>query len=109
MAPSLKPPSLLPKTQKEERRVFLELALWEDLTDTAEFHTETFKEMGADEKVSRNDLIESFLRWALKAFWDDKGGRPKTAAERKKKVAAFAEWLKAERAAQAQSNQEQDR
>jgi hypothetical protein len=87
---------MLPKAEKEERRVFGPKELWDDLTETAEFHTDAFKEIGASETVSRNDLIIAFLKWADKAFWDDKGGRPKNPVERKKKLVAFAEDLKKE-------------
>lgn len=76
--------------------MFLEPEVWEQLTDTAKFHTEAFAETDHVESVSRNDLIESFLKWALEAFWTDKGGMPKTPAERKKKVTAFAVLIKAE-------------
>jgi hypothetical protein len=100
--PSAEAPALLPRTPKVERRVFLEKALWEKLTEAAEFHTDAFKsiERSKDEKpieetVSRNDLVERFLVWALDQFWVAKGGEPKDAADREKKVKAFAKELKA--------------
>jgi hypothetical protein len=100
--PSAEAPSLLPKTPKVERRVFLEKAFWDQLSEAAEFHTDAFRaiERGKDEKaieetVSRNDLIERFLIWALDQFWAAKGGEPKDAADREKKVKAFARELKA--------------
>lgn len=87
-------PTLLPKTKREERRVFLDPSLWEELSDVAEFHSEVFAAMGAQEKVSRNDLIESFLTWAMESYWEDKGGRPISREDREKKVRRSAEHLK---------------
>jgi hypothetical protein len=96
LPPSAEAPSVLPKTRKVERRVFLEAELWKRLSDAAEFHTEAFKAIeGVDETVSRNDLIESFLKWALGQFWEAKHGEPTSETDRKKKVAAFAVELKA--------------
>lgn len=94
LPPDIEPPSLLP-TPRDEKRVFLKPEQWAELEDTADFHSEAYAEMGIKGAVSRNDLVEGFLTWALDAFWTDKGGRPKNVADRKKKVALFAEQLKA--------------
>lgn len=91
-----KSPTLLPKEKPDRpaRQVFLAPEMWRELSEAADFHTLVFKKMGVEETVSRNDLIESFLTWALDAYWDDKGGKPKTEAERSTRVAASAEKLK---------------
>jgi hypothetical protein len=102
--PNVEPPSLLPDL-RDEKRVFLLPEMWAELEDTANFHSEAYAELKMRQALSRNELIEGFLEWALKSFWDDKGGRPKNVADRKKKVVAFAEQLKqrlAERKAQAE-------
>jgi hypothetical protein len=100
LPPEIDPPALLP-VERDEKRVFLKPAMWRDLEDTAAFHSEAYSEMGIKGTVSRNDLVEGFLDWALESFWKDKNGRPKNAADRKKKVAAFADQLKAKLAARA--------
>ncbi len=88
-----KSPTLLPQDNRDPRQVFLASEMWEELTEAAKFHTLVFEKMGADEKVSRNDLIDSFLKWALEAYWDDKGGKPKTDAERTARAVAAADKL----------------
>lgn len=89
-------PTLLPKRKREERRVFLEPELWRELDHIAEFHTEVFSAMGADEKVSRNDVIAAFLQWAVDAYWQERGGRPTSDRDRTEKVRRHAEQLKRE-------------
>jgi hypothetical protein len=86
-------PRLLPRKKPVDRKVFLEEDLWKELSDAAEFHTKVFEELGSDEKVSRNDIIDTFLRWALDAYWDDKGGKPKNATDGAAKVKRHAEKL----------------
>lgn len=88
-------PKLLPSPKRKEQRVFLEPEVWDELTDAAEFHTEVFQVMGADEVVSRNDLIASFLDWALQEYWDDKGGKPTSKQDRAEKARKHAEKLRA--------------
>lgn len=95
--PVTKHPTLMPKTKREERRVFLAPEFWAELTEVAEFHTEVFKAMEENETVSRNDIIEAFLRWAVDSYWEDKGGSPTGQGDRAKKVEAYAERLKAQR------------
>lgn len=95
-----KGPTLLPPAPEEDPRkpqnVKLLAEFWEELKEAAKFHTEVFREMDPNNpSVSRNDVIENFLRWALDVYWDDKGGRPKNAADRAAKVAATAAKLKA--------------
>lgn len=85
-------PTLLPN-RRVERRVFLEPELWDELSEAADFHTHVFKKMDSKQVVSRNDLIGSFLRWALKEYWDDKGGKPSSDSERDRKAADHAERL----------------
>jgi hypothetical protein len=95
--PVTKHPTLMPKKKREERRVFLEPELWTELSEAAEFHTEVFKAMGEDETASRNDIIEAFLRWAVASYWEDKGGKPTSDADRARKASKHAEGLKAQR------------
>jgi hypothetical protein len=94
--PSLSAPTLLPSTEKkrEERRVFLEADFWAELDDVARFHRDVFRAMGIKERVSRNVIIDAFLRWAVAAYWEDKGGKF-TKQDRDEKVKAFAEQLRA--------------
>lgn len=98
--PSVPGPDLRPRKKRTDKRVFLDDALWDRLTDTAEFHSEVFKMMGADEAVSRNDIIEAFLEWADNAYWEDKGGRPAKGDKvgRADKARRHAEKLKSEQA-----------
>jgi hypothetical protein len=86
-------PKLLPKKKTLDKRVFLEPKLWDEMTEVAEFHTLVFEAMGASEKVSRNDIIAAFLRWAVDSYWEDKGGVPSTKDERTRKARAYAERL----------------
>lgn len=92
--PTVTGPRLLPKKKTISRQVFLEPEMWEELKDTAKFHSDVFDAMEASETVSRNDLIESFLRWALDAYWEDKGGRPTSEKDRNEKVKRHAEALR---------------
>jgi hypothetical protein len=87
-------PHLLPKPKREERRVFLPKELWKRLDDCAEFHQEAFDVLGAKESVSRNDIIEVFMGWAIKAYWADRGGYPENARDRAEKARAFAESMR---------------
>lgn len=87
-------PDLLPKKQRGVRRVFLEPEFWEELTEVAQFHSMVFKEMGSKEKVSRNDVIGAFLRWAVDTYWNDKGGKPTETKDRLEKARRHAEKLK---------------
>lgn len=95
-----KAPTLLPPHREGEERtprsVFLFLQQWDDLTEAADFHSEAFKAIDTkNPAVSRNDLIENFLQWALAVYWEENvGGKPKGDAERKVKLAAFVEKLK---------------
>lgn len=78
--------------------VFLSEEMWADLTEAARFHTAAFEASGQAERVSRNDLIEDSLTWALAAYWADKGGKPATKTEFAERAKAFGERLKRERA-----------
>lgn len=104
-SPQLQGPVIRPKRKKEERRVFLEPELWTALTRAATFHEKVFGELHrlkglkADDaqKLSRNDIIEGFLEWALAEYWNDKGGEPPEAAsEYAEKVRAFAKRMLAD-------------
>lgn len=92
--PKLSGPKLFPKKDRVSRQVFLSEEMWRELSEAAEFHSDVFEAMGAKETVSRNDLIDGFLRWALDAYWEDKGGRPTTEDEWGRKVKRHAELLK---------------
>lgn len=87
-------PVLVPKKKTIARSVYLEPATWLELAEAAEFQTAVFEALGHEEKVSRNDVIDAFISWALKAYWDDKGGRPTTKAERAEKARRHAEATK---------------
>jgi len=92
-------PSLLPRPLRPDKRVFLPPELWEGLSRAAKFHEEAFAKMDRHESVSRNDIIESFLTWALDTYWKDKGGEPlPSGPDREKKVAAFAAKMAKEEA-----------
>jgi hypothetical protein len=89
-----KRPLLLPKKKRNvHRQVFLPPQFWEELSEVADFHSDAFAAMGADERVSRNDIIESFLRAEVALYWEDVGGKPTTPADKAKKVQKLAEIL----------------
>ncbi len=90
-------PTLLPKEKRPDRKVFLPESMWEELTRAAEFHQAAFEAIERTDSVSRNDLIENFLRWALDEYWDRVGGRP-TPADRQKKIAMLAKRITEEEA-----------
>jgi predicted ArsR family transcriptional regulator len=87
-------PTLLPKEKREERRVFLPKKLWKALDECAEFHQAAFDLLDAKESVSRNDLIDAFMRWAIDAYWEQHGGRPTGEKDRAEKVKRFAESMR---------------
>lgn len=87
-------PTLLPADKPPRKWVALEDIAWNDLSEIAEFHTQVFTAMGEKETVSRNDIIASFLDWARESYWDDKGGKPTSVADRDAKIARHAEKLK---------------
>lgn len=97
-----KVPTLLPPEKKETRiarNVFLWAKFWDELSTAAEFQTDAWHEIDPkNPSVSRNDLIEGFLDWALDVYWESKGGKPKDKAEWKAKAKAEAERLKELRA-----------
>jgi hypothetical protein len=96
---AVKGPKLLPSRRAISRQVVADEALWAQLGEAAEFHGDVFKAMDADEKVSRNDIVVSFLEWALQEYWDDKGGKPTSKTEWAEKVKKHAETLRAGEAA----------
>lgn len=94
--PNLSGPIRPPKTSRTDKKVFLLDELWERLSETAKFHTDTYESMGEREVVSRNDWIETELEWAEESFWKPLGGRPTSPADRKAKLALYAEMLRAD-------------
>ena len=94
----VKSPTLLPKEKpagKKPRQVFLEPSFWAELSEAADFHSAVFQVMDPkNESVSRNDLVENFLRWALDVYWQNVGGRPGTDSEKQVRAAAYAAALK---------------
>lgn len=93
LPPMIDPPDFLPK-QRDEKRLFLEPAMWAELEDLADFTNAAYGELKIKGALSRNDIIEKLVEWGLEAFWDARGGRPKSAAEKKRKTSEYAEWLK---------------
>lgn len=88
-----KPPEPVePKSQG--RTVYLPKEFWEELTEVADFHEHVFGVLGAKAAVSRNDMIEAFLRWALDAYWEDLGGKPGSSKDRDAKAAKKAETIR---------------
>jgi hypothetical protein len=79
-------PAISPKPKRKARKLYLEDSLWERLSYAADFHGEVFEAMGSNEKVSINDIAESFLEWSDGAYWADKGGRPESKQDRAEKV-----------------------
>lgn len=92
--PIVSGPKLFPKAKTKPRSLYLGADMWDELDEATEFHSRVFEALGSGQKVSRNDVIEAFLRWALDAYWDDKGGRPKSEKERRDKAVRHAEALK---------------
>lgn len=69
-------PRPLPKPVTVSRQVFLTPEKWAELARAAEVHTATFAALGIKQTVSRNDIISTFIEWALQAYWKDVGGNP---------------------------------
>lgn len=85
---------LLPK-EEASVKVFAEDELFKAWAVISKFLSEAFKLAGSREGTSRNDAVVHYLREDALAFWDDKGGFPRTRAEWDAKVAAYAERVKA--------------
>lgn len=91
-------PGPRPTEQRVDRKLFLFREHWDELADLAEFHQEVFREMKSTESVSRNDIIENFIKWAEDRYWERVGGAPTSDADRAKKIVLLAELLKKEQA-----------
>lgn len=91
---SIEAPILRPRKKLVRKPVFLSEGMWAQLDECTAFQDEVFAAMGEDEKVSRNDIIAAFLDWAVKAYWNDKGGKPGSATDRTEKVDRYAQYLK---------------
>jgi hypothetical protein len=78
------------------RQVFLTEEMWEALKEAAKFHSDTFKSLGSKEGVTRNDMIDAFLTWALESYWEDKGGRPESKEDWAKKVERHAAAIRSD-------------
>lgn len=85
-----------PRDETIARSVYLSPQLWDALKKTADFHTRFFKARGLDQVASRNDMIDSFLRWAVEEYWIDKGGEPTSEREMDEKADRHAEKMKAQ-------------
>lgn len=95
--PVPKPPKMLPRTKPVDRKVYLASERWDELMEAASFQTAAFKAAGSTESVSRNDIVDFLLGWALEAFWEGKGGKPAVdTAEWRAKVEAEAARIKKE-------------
>lgn len=94
-------PQLLPKEKKVDRKVFLPEPQWDALARAAEFHEEAFKFLDRNESVSRNDIVQTFLKWALEEYWAGFGGEPTSATDRQRKVELLAERILKDEAGQA--------
>lgn len=94
--PPVPGPKLLPNKATVARQVFLTEKMWEELKEAARFHSDLFKELKSSEGVSRNDLIDFFLEWALEAYWKEKGGKPTSKDDWDRKVIRAAEQVRAE-------------
>lgn len=98
-APTVNGPKLEPRKKLKPSKVYLEDEIWKELDEAALFQTIAFELMGEAEKVSRNDVIIAFARWALDNYWADKGGRPTSTDDRLKKARKYVEALKKQQAA----------
>lgn len=93
-SPLVSGPTLLPKKATVSRQVFLTEQMWNELKETARFHGDVFKLLGSTEGVTRNDLIDAFLRWALDSYWEEKGGMPTSKDDWDKKVQRHSDALR---------------
>lgn len=93
-SPLVRGPKLVPPEELQRGTVYLPPEYWAQLDSVAKFHTKVYGALGAKGKVSRNDVIASFLEWALDEYWADKGGQPTTDAEADSKARAHAEALR---------------
>jgi hypothetical protein len=87
-------PKLVPPEELKRGPVYLPADYWERLDAVAKFHTKVYAALGAKGKVSRNDVIVSFLEWGLDEYWADKGGVPATEAEAETKARTHADALR---------------
>lgn len=90
-------PIVGPPKLTRELKVRLTSQLWDELAEAAQFETEVWALAKFDKVVSRNDLIEKYLLWALKEYWEEKDGKPTSREDRASKAKAAAEALRRER------------
>lgn len=86
-------PSVPKKKKPLARPVYMDEEDWKDLDDCARFHEAMFRYQGEEQSVSRNDVIVAFLTWARKAFWAEKGGKPKTEKDLQERARQHVERL----------------
>jgi hypothetical protein len=92
-------PRLLPDN-RIGKKVFLEDNFWAELTEDAKFHEDAFRLIDANDSVSRNNVIDTYLHWAHAAYYRQIGGKPAAdGSDRKEKLERMAALLKADREA----------
>lgn len=92
--PVVSGPKLEPRAKLEPVKTYLPPGMKEELDSVSEFQSAAFALMGTTEKVSRNDVVVAFLRWALDSFWADKGGVPLSEEDRHRKARQYVAALK---------------
>lgn len=93
--PALSGPSLLP-SNLIQRLVSFDPDDWAELKTIAEFHSDAFKAMDAEQNVSRQDIHAAFIKWAIEEYWKDKGGKPSSKTDWAEKAQRHGNKLKKE-------------
>lgn len=91
--PALSAPNFFP-ANLIQRLVSFDPDDWAELKEIAEFHSDVFKKMGADQNASRQDMHAALMKWAIDEYWKDKGGKPTSKADWAEKAEKFSHRLK---------------
>ncbi len=92
-------PVVIPKKKLLARSIGLDPDIWDELDEVANYETVVHRELKSldqESEVSRNEVVGSFLRWALDTWWQARGGRPTSERERAEKLRADVERRKKE-------------
>lgn len=65
----------------EGTTVRLPKSLWEEIRDALQFEKEVRRLSKFEGTFKLNDLMRLFCTWALKQYWRENGGKPKTKSE----------------------------
>lgn len=60
--------------------------LWDQIDEALEFEKDLRRTAELEGAVKLNDMLGYLLEWALWAYWEQEGGKPKGSEERKQKI-----------------------